>query len=81
MDLVRGYADLIHSGADVVSNVALDVQVGNGQTGPVGGALDLIFVAGSIDDCLKGGLKPQVNHNCVVMVILHLFMCQFLINN
>lgn len=55
MDLVRGCADFIHSGADVVSDVALDVQVGYGQTGPVRGALDLIFVASSIGDGLKGG--------------------------
>lgn len=57
VDLVLGRADFIHSGADVVSDIALNVQVGNGQTGPVWGALDLIFVAGSIGDGLKGGVK------------------------
>lgn len=54
MDGGRGRADIVHPGADVVADVALDVQVGNGQTGPVRGALDLIFAAGSVDDGLKG---------------------------
>lgn len=55
MDGVGGRADFIHPGADVVSGVALDVQVYNGQAGPVRGALDLIFFAGTVDDGLERG--------------------------
>lgn len=77
VDLVCSRADFIHSGANVVSDIAVDVQVVNGQTGPVRGALDLIFLAGSIYDGLKGeGLKPQGNHICVAVVTLYGFMCQ-----
>lgn len=60
VDLVHGRADFIRSGADVVSDVALNVQVADGQTGPVRGALDLVFVAGSIDDGLEEGLSHRL---------------------
>lgn len=53
MDRVHGRADFAHPGADVVADVALDVQVVDGQAGLVGGALDLVFVAGSVDDGLR----------------------------
>lgn len=53
VDGVRGRADFAHAGADVVADVAFNVQVVDGQAGPVGGALDLVFVAGSVDDGLR----------------------------
>lgn len=55
MDVVGGCADFARPGAGVVSDVALDVQVINGQTGLVWSALDLIFVAGTVDDELREG--------------------------
>lgn len=59
MDGFAAHADFIDPGADVVVGVALDVQVVNGQTGPVRGALDLIFVAGTIDDGLEKGASSN----------------------
>lgn len=75
MDLVEGRANLVHSGAHVVSDVALDVQLVDGQAGPVWGALDLVL-AGPINDGLLG-VKQQVSKRCnqiyVVMVVHHQF--------
>lgn len=59
VDLVEGRANLAHSGAHVVSDVALDAQLVDGQAGPVWGALDLVL-AGPIDDGLLG-VKQQVS--------------------
>lgn len=58
MDGVAGRADFVHPGADVVSGVALDVQVVDGQAGPVRGALDLILV-GTVDDGLERGASSN----------------------
>lgn len=59
MDGVAVGAELVHPAADVVLGVALDVQVVNGQTGPVRGALDLVFVAGTVDDGLEKGASSD----------------------
>lgn len=53
MDLVGVCAEFVGSGADVVSDVAFDAQIINGQSGLVGGALDLIFVGSAVDDRLR----------------------------
>lgn len=52
VDLVGGRADLARAVANVVAYVHGDVQVVNGQGGPVGGALDLIPV-GTVGDGLR----------------------------
>lgn len=71
MDGVSGRADFIHPRADVVSGVGLDVKVVNGQTGPVRGALDLIFVASTVDDGLERGASSdkQVNETTIGLLL------------
>lgn len=54
VDLVAGAAEVVAAEADVVRDVRLHVQVADGQGGFLGGALDLILVAGAVDDGLKG---------------------------
>lgn len=53
VDLVAVGAQLVGPGADVVADVVLDAQVVDGQRGLVGGALDLVFVGGAVDDGLR----------------------------
>lgn len=55
VDFVSSYAEFVTSRANVVPEVTVDVQVVNGQTGLVGGILDLIFVS-SIGDTNLGFL-------------------------
>lgn len=52
VDFVSSHAEFVTSRANVVPEVTVDVQVVNGQTGLVGGILDLIFVS-SIGDTLR----------------------------
>lgn len=76
MDLVTGCAKFIGPRADVVSDVLFDAQVINGQSGLVGGALDLIFVASAIDDGLRVMFKQQVSNanSTTGVAILHYFI-------
>lgn len=62
MDLVADCAKFVGPRADVVSDVVFDAQVINGQSGLVGGALDLIFVASAVDDGLRVMFKHQVSN-------------------
>lgn len=53
MDLVADAAEVVGPKADVVSDVRLDVQVADGQSGLLGGALDLVLLTCAIDDWLQ----------------------------
>lgn len=58
-DLILAGAEIIGSSAGIVSDVLFDVQVVDGQSGLVWGALDLIFIASAIDDWLKLKFKRE----------------------
>lgn len=64
VDFVSSYAEVVTSRANVVPEVTVDVQVVNGQTGLVGGILDLIFDS-SIGDTLRVIFKKQVSNKAV----------------
>lgn len=53
LDLVPVGAQVVGSGTGVVADVVFNAQVVNGQGGLVGGALDLVFVAGSVETRLQ----------------------------
>ncbi len=62
VDLVAHCAEFVGPRADVISDVTFDAQVINGQSGLVGGALDLIFVASAVEDGLRVMFKHQVSN-------------------